>query len=551
MMDANSTKSLDFACGGKVHSQLSFAYRGLAPAIGQTLKFYVDDVLYQTYGQSYGNGFVGIALTVPTGTHEYRWEASTAPTVPGQPPYWIDAIKCVNVPVKANTSGAFNFEEGFVPPELGNNSSGAPTTPLELGDWAIDNSSPQEGTYSIHPPLMEANATASLDFACGGKPHSQLSFVYRGLAPAAGQTLKFYVDDVLYQTYGQSYGNGFVGVALTVPTGAHRYRWDASTAPTVPGQPPYWIDAIQCVNVNAKANTSGGFNFEEGFVAPELASNASGAPTVPLKVGDWAIDNSSPQEGAYSIHPPLMEANSTASLDFACGGKPHSQLSFVYRGLAPAAGQTLKFYVDDVLYQTYGQSYGNGFVGVALTVPTGTHNYRWDASTAATVPGQPPYWIDAIQCLNVLQKPNSTGAFNFEEGFVAPELGSNASGAPTVPLKIGDWAIDNSSPQEGTFSAHPPLMNANATKSLDFACGGKVHSKLSFLYRGLAPATGQTLKLYVDDVLNQTYGQSYGNGFVAISLNVTSGAHIYRWDASTAPTVAGQPPYWVDAIQCQ
>ena len=213
-------------------------------------------------------------------------------------------------------------------------------------------------------------------------------------------------------------------------------------------------------------------------------------------------------------------------------------MSFWYKGYVPASGQNLNFYVDGVLYHAYGQSPGNGYTQVILTVPTGMHTYRWDATTAATVPGQPPYWVDDIQCVNVPVTANTTGAFGFEEGFAPPEV-------------TGTWVIDNSSPHAGSLSTHPPLRAANSTASLDFSCGGKTHSQMSFWYQGYVPASGQNLNLYVDGTLYHTYGQSPGNGFTQVTLSVTSGTHSYRWDATTSATVAGKPPYWVDTIQCQ
>jgi hypothetical protein len=67
------------------------------------------------------------------------------------------------------------------------------------GTWVTDNSAAQAGTLSSHPPILGPNSTASMSFSCGGKSHSQLTFWYRG-APAAGQTLGFFVDGTLYQT---------------------------------------------------------------------------------------------------------------------------------------------------------------------------------------------------------------------------------------------------------------------------------------------------------------------------------------------------------------
>jgi hypothetical protein len=527
-----STASMAFSCGDKPHSQLSFYYQGIGPTAGQTLKFYVDDTLYQTYaGTPNGVGgwpFYNVTLTVPTGKHKYRWDATT--NVGAQPPYWIDSITCANNPEASNTTGQFGFEEGFVPPEL---------PPAAMSPWQIDNSSHQAGALAIHPPVLSAGVSSSASFTCGGKEHSQLSFYYQGIAPTAGQTLKFYVDDVLYQTFaGTPNGVGgwpYYNVTLTVPTGTHKYRWDAVS--NTGGQPPYWLDSITCSNNPSSANATGQFGFEEGFVPAEIPPAATNA---------WQIDNSSHQAGALAIHPPKIAAAAVSSMTFSCGGLPHSQLSFYYQGIGPSADQTLKFYVDDLLYQTYaGTPNGVGgwpYYNVTLTVPTGTHTYRWDVTGNSAA--QPPYWLDSIVCSNNPTIANTTGQFGFEEGFVPLEI---------PPSATNPWQIDNSSHQAGSLSAHPPSLLAGGTSSLIFTCGGKTHSKLSFYYQGVAPTAGETLKLYVDGTLYQTYGNTPngvgGYPFALVTLTLASGTHAYRWDATT--DVAAMPPYWLDTIQCQ
>jgi hypothetical protein len=88
------------------------------------------------------------------------------------------------------------------------------------GTWVTDNSAAQAGTMSAHPPTLGPNATASMTYSCDGVSHSQMSFWYRG-DPSTGQSLNFYVDDVLYQTYGTTPNLGWTEVILTVATGMH------------------------------------------------------------------------------------------------------------------------------------------------------------------------------------------------------------------------------------------------------------------------------------------------------------------------------------------
>jgi len=373
--------SLTYSCGDKSHSQLTFYYLAINPTASQQLKFYVDGTLYRTFGAStdgsgYYNRWQPVALTVPSGKHTYRWDATTDLT--GQPPYWVDTMRCINNPVTPNVNGRFEFEEGFVPPEV-------------TGTFVIDNSAPQAGGYSAHPPLLPDVGKASLTFSCGDKSHSQLTFYYLALNPTASQQLKFYVDGTLYRTFGAStdgsgYYNRWQPVALTVPSGKHTYRWDATT--DLAGQPPYWIDTMRCLDNAVTPNVNGRFEFEEGFVPPEVT-------------GTFVIDNSAPQAGGYSAHPPLLPDVGKASLTFSCGDKSHSQLTFYYLAINPTATQQLKFYVDGTLYGTYGAStdgsgYYNRWQLISVTLANGPHTYGWDAVT--DLASQPPFWLDTIHC---------------------------------------------------------------------------------------------------------------------------------------------------------
>ena len=228
---------MTYSCDGKTHSELTFWYRGANPTADQRLNFYVDGVLYNTYGSTPngvgGYPFVQVKLALPDGHHDYRWEATSSSAA--QPPYWVDSISCTEGSAVAEPIGTYGFEECFPPAEV-------------TGSWEIDNSSRQAGTFGAHPAILAAGDTASLNFSCGGKAHTQLSFFYQGINPTAGQTLKFYVDGTLYQTYGSTPngvgGYPFAKVSITLPSGGHSYRWDVTT--DVASQPPYWLDTIQC-----------------------------------------------------------------------------------------------------------------------------------------------------------------------------------------------------------------------------------------------------------------------------------------------------------------
>ena len=167
----------------------------------------------------------------------------------------------------------------------------------------------------------------------------------------------------------------------------------------------------------------------------EKISQGFDTPTTVGDVGDWVVDGTSPLAGSASAHPPSLPANSHANMSFACGNKVHSQISFAYRGLAPAAGQVLKLYVDEVLYQTFGQTPGNNFAGVTMTVPTGIHTYRWEAEGSGTDGRGATAVLGRLDSGAPIRRvsPTPPARSGFEEGFVPPEFASNSSGSPPRP----------------------------------------------------------------------------------------------------------------------
>jgi hypothetical protein len=82
-------------------------------------------------------------------------------------------------------------------------------------------------------------------------------------------------------------------------------------------------------------------------------------------------------------------------------------------------------------------------------------------------------------------------------------------------------------------------------------CGGASHNELTFWYLG-APASGESLALYVDGTLYWTFGSTNTNGFYSqwaeFALVVPTGTHSYEWVEAAA--TGGSPGFWVDDISC-
>jgi len=268
-------------------------------------------------------------------------------------------------------------------------SSASPSRPSE-SSWQINNTAAQSSNdqraLSSRAPYLDDLESAKIEFSCGGKTHSQLTFWYRGTSRAAGQDLLLFVDDELYDVYGETPNWSWVESSLVVPTGTHDYRWEATTDKA--GRPPFWIDSIRCIDTPIATNNNGRFDLDDGFVPPELE-------------GNWQINNTAAQSvsdsNAFGARAPYLDDGESASIEFDCGGKPHAQLTFWYRGTGQAAGQDLRFFVDDELYETYGETPNWSWqTKVVNHGGGGSHRYRWEATTDTV--GRPPFWLDSFRC---------------------------------------------------------------------------------------------------------------------------------------------------------
>ena len=542
--------ALNFSCGDKPSSQLTFKYRGYRASADQGLRLLIDGKIHETYGNTPDGAWLTITIApagdTPTSTklHTYRWEVTTDRA--GQPPYWIDAITCADVAPQPNPSGVWGFAEGHYPVELTADADGGAAA------FVVDNDANDTpaGSLSIRPPLLPDDGKAALNFSCGDAPSSALGFRYRGYGPSAGQLLNLYVDGKLHGTYRGTPEGAWVDVTIAPasdpPTSRqrHLYRWEAVTDRA--SRPPYWIDAVRCRDVAPQANASGVWAFDEGHYPIELTAGPEGDATA------FLVDNGASYGpgDSLSIHPPPLPDNGRATLSFSCGDRPSSQLTFMLRGFNPTAGQTLTLYVDGKLYRTLGGTPDGAWVNVTLDpagdtpTSTRTHVYRWEAVTDRA--GQPPYWIDALACEDHPPRPNTGGTWSFGEGHYPVELTADPDGVAAA------FVVDNEANDTpaGPLAIHPPLLPSRGRAALNFSCGGKPHRRLTFDYRGYLPAPEQVLHVYVDGALHASYGGTTDGSWVGVTIqHATTAVHAYRWETPTA--AAGQPPYFLDDLRCE
>lgn len=400
--------------------------------------------------------------------------------------------------------------------------------------WELDLSIGSDSSaHSIRPPEVAAGESAKFAFSCDLKSHTMLKFAYWGDRPTPAQQLKLYIDSVLYEAYGNTHwgeGRSWHEAAVAVPPGPHTYVFEAVT--DVAGRPPFRLDSLRCVEATPESATGDQINLDHPYYSPDVA-------------GDWQINNDrahSAEDGyGLSAQPPLLDGPGSASLEFNCAGRVHSQLTFWYLGHQPGGGQPLRLYVDDQLYQEYGNTDWAGelqWYEVKIVVANATHRYRFEANT--DVAGRPPYRLDSFNCTNVEPQPNLDGVFELDGSFIPTEIS-------------GFWQLNNGQAQTpGGMSAEAPVLPAGGQATLTLDCSAVAHQTLRFWYWGNQPTPDQTLELFIDGLPHSSYGNTNWAGdlrWYEASISVPEGAHRYEWVATTA--TAGRPPFRLDSLRCE
>lgn len=305
-------------------------------------------------------------------------------------------------------------------------------------------------------------------------------------------------------------------------------------------------DSEDAARTEGKNNSAG----SKGTAGSGSAGDASGGDATTTRVaietfeapapfGEWTADNSEQHDGSMSLHSPPIDPKSTASYEYSCDGKEFNHVSFWLNVASRLDGQKLDLKVDGKLYEWFDETFYSAWRPQILTLKRGTHRFTWIAST--TNSGEPAFWIDTIECFDTPENENMSGIFGFQDHYVPREI--------TGTFVVDNWRPDTSEPTN--LTAHPPVVAPSDKPAyLEFSCGGKPHSKLSFQYATKHLSTGWRLKFFVDDQLKETLAESYGSFDERIIQNGDpSRAPRYKWVAET--DVNARPEVWIDDIKCE
>lgn len=387
---------------------------------------------------------------------------------------------------------------------------------LDAGDWFVDNSQGAHvGGSAVHPPKLLPGQEVSMSFDCGGQEHTQLSFALRRLS---GSTELELFDGPTSRGIIIADG-GWNGFVFDVPQGIHDYKLTVRNTGTAEIGVPYVLDSFVCKNAESTEGPNGFVTFDDAFIPLELG-------------GTWFVDNlQGAHQGEAAVHPTPLGPGADSSMTFDCGGREHTQLSFVLRRLT---GSTELELFDGETSRGVIVADG-GWNGFVFDVPAGKHEYTLIARNTGTAAIGTPFVLDTFACKFEESTQDPEGYVTFDAGF--------------IPIEIeGSWFVDNlHGTHQGEAAVHPPALEPGTDSSMTFDCTDPEHTTLSFVLRRL---TGNTELLLLDGTKERDTLVKDG-GWNALVYEAEPGSRQYTFTARNTGATRLQAPFVLDTFRCE
>lgn len=248
-----------------------------------------------------------------------------------------------------------------------------------------------------------------------------------------------------------------------------------------------------------------------------------------LDAGDWKVDNNSVWKGQSAVHAQDLKAKGSATLPFDCGGLEHSQLSFV----AHLGDQSAQLELFDGEVSRGKLAVGYNWTTQVLNVTPGKHEYRFVVTNVGTTSIAVPFVIDAFTCSSTELGASTSDVISFDDGF--------------VPVESSGWLVDNlRGVHEGEAAIHPPVLEPGDEPVMHFDCGGREHTRLSFVTH-LAVEEGE---LEVCDGKTSRGKLGVGYNWTLQLLDVPAGKHNYTFIPRSRATKTIAEPFVMDTFTC-
>jgi len=253
---------------------------------------------------------------------------------------------------------------------------------------------------------------------------------------------------------------------------------------------------------------------------------------------DWTIETIDPYEGIYCARSGQIGPNGSTILYIEVDVPAADYISFYKKVSSEIFYDKLKFYIDDVLVESWAGDVAWDFH--EYPVLPGLHTFKWEYMKDYTVVmGSDCAWLDYIKLPIGQGPPPPPVSEDFETG--------DFSKFPWTFSGDQPWAIDNLNPHLGQFSARSGAIGDGQSSGLELTLNILSDGDLSF-YRSVSSENYYDfLVFYIDEVqVDQWSGEMDWTSF---TYPVTAGLHTFKWVYVKDVIVAmGSDCAWIDDI---
>jgi PKD repeat protein len=234
---------------------------------------------------------------------------------------------------------------------------------------------------------------------------------------------------------------------------------------------------------------------------------------------DWTIETVDPYEGFYCARSGQIGSNGSTILYIEVDVPAADHISFYKKVSSEIFYDKLKFYIDDILVESWAGDVAWDFH--EYPVLPGVHTFKWEYMKDYTVVmGSDCAWLDYIRLpIGQGPPPPPPVSEDFETG--------DFSKFPWTFSGDQPWVIDNVNPHLGQFSARSGAIGDAQSSGLEVTLNILSDGDLSFYGTVSSEYNYDYLAFYIDDI--QVDQWSGDMDWMIFTYPVTAGMHTFKW----------------------
>ena len=252
----------------------------------------------------------------------------------------------------------------------------------------------------------------------------------------------------------------------------------------------------------------------------------------------WVVSASGPHGGLQSASSGSIGSSQTSGLVESVNYPVRAQLSFWIRTSSEERYDELEFLIDGAVAGTWSGT--TAWTEFTALLEPGAHTIEWRYSKDSSLSvGDDKVWIDDVTITPVSVMSSMT-TVDFEASASIP-TGFTTSGDAS-------WRITSTMPHGGSRAAESGVISNSETTSLSYAVTAGSGGMLRFWYRTSTERTYDSLELYIDGTLQDSWSGT--NAWTQVTFPLAAGMRSLEWRYEKDSSLSsGSDQVWIDDVE--